>query len=93
MNRTKLNQEGAHLVGILVAVAVFAVVGVVALRISDARNSRVEDTPAADQVEQNTSDVPSVNENADLRAAEEYTENVDIDKQLDTSELDSTLSE
>ena len=78
----------------LVVVAVVAV-GFIGLRIMNAQNpgDTVNQTPAAGTTDPQVEQAPAVDDDADLRAAEEYVENTDVDGALNTSEIDEALAE
>jgi Tfp pilus assembly protein PilE len=80
-------QGGFGLVPIVIIVAVLGLLVFAAWRIYDNRQQ-----PAAEQT-QTQETAPEVNSANDLQAAEDYLNQQDIDGELDTSELDETLSE
>lgn len=83
-------QFGFSLVEVLIVVALVGLVGVVGWKVYDNGESTNNTTPAASQSKDT---VPAVNNASDLKASEDYLNSQDIDKQLDTSEIDSALSE
>lgn len=91
----RLNRSGFTFVEIIVAVVILAAVGFAGYRVYDASQSSEEtdESTTNTQVEENTNQAPEVNEASDLNEAEAFINEVEIDEELDTSELDNALTE
>lgn len=94
MSKHIKNSAGFSVVEVLVVIVLVAGIAFVAVRVLGAQdtNDANQSVPTASTSEDASSDgAPNVNNNDDLQAVEEFTESVDIDKELDTSELDEVL--
>lgn len=87
---TKSNQQGFSPVVILLLVALLALVGFAGWRIYS-QNEQSTQTGTSSQ--QNSDPVPQVENAQDLEKAEGYLKDSDIDKELDTNEIDSAINE
>ena len=85
----KLKTAGFSAVEVLVVVVLVGIIGFVGWKVYD--NGKTSNTATTAPTQQD--DVPAVNSASDLDKAEDYLNDQDIDKQLDTSEIDSTLEE
>mgnify|MGYP000023421748 CR=1 FL=1 len=84
------NQKGAgpiEIILILVAVGILAFVGWYVYKAG--QGGSLNDGSGSNQSET----VPQVNQSSDLKEAEDFVNSSDVDKQLDTSELDASLSQ
>lgn len=86
------NQTGFAHIGILVLVVIIAAVAFVGWRVYE-KSLDTNEAPATTQTENQSSEPPEVNNADDLEDAENYVNEQDIDGQLDTSEIDSSLNE
>ena len=84
------NQKGFSAAHLLIGLVVVGLIGFAGWRVYDSQNS-TNDQPAS--VVQEEDSVPQVNSASDLNEMESYLNSQDIDKDLDTSELDEALSE
>lgn len=90
----KLNksQKGFGLIEILLTVVVVSLVGFIIWTFyqkqADKQNGSESNSSQAQQEQ-----VPEINNSQDLEKAEESLQSTEIDKQLDTSEIDESLSE
>lgn len=84
----KLNQRGFGAFGVFLVIALLAVVVLAGLRVYDMQN----DENAGTATTQEAGTEPAVNDASDLDAAADYLNDQDIDKELDTAELDAVLN-
>ena len=87
----KNNQSGvAHLGVVLVVVVVMAAAGFAVWNVyQNNQGPTTQETSSTDVAD----DAPEVNNADDLKQAEEFVKSTDVDNELDTSEVDSTLRE
>lgn len=90
-NTTKNSQSGFSLIEGILIIALVALVGFLGWIFY--QNTQQPAPQTDTKTSQENSSVPAVNNSSDLKAAEEHTQGTDIDKQLDTSEIDAALSE
>lgn len=89
---TRNNQKGfAHVMGLLLIVLVVAAGTFVGWRVFSNQNAVTDN--GTDQAASQSAQPPQINSSDDLENAETYLNETDIDEQLNTSEIDSTLSE
>lgn len=84
------NQKGAgpvEIILILVAIGALAFVGWYVYKAG--QSGSLKDDNGTSQ----SDNLPQVNKTSDLKETENYLNSSDVDKQLDTSELDATLSQ
>lgn len=91
LKMSRNNQRGIAHLGILLLVVVVAAIGLVGWKVYE--KQQTANAPATSQTETEASDVPQVNSASDLKEAEDYVRNTDVDGQLDTTEIDAALSE
>lgn len=70
-------------------VVLIALVALIGWRVYD----RMQNKQTAGNTETASQQTPEVKNNGDLQKAEDFVTNTDIDKSLDTSEIDTALSE
>jgi len=83
-------QNGFSAVAVLLVLILVAVIVFAGWRVMNSQESDTSTTPAITQPQ---NEVPEVNNNDDLQRSEDFLNGTDIDSELDTSELDSVLSE
>jgi prepilin-type N-terminal cleavage/methylation domain-containing protein len=86
------NNKGFSVVEILIVVAVVGLIGFVGWKVYDNRQSDNSKQQASTE-QQDADAVPAVNGTSDLKESEDYLNSQDIDKELDTTELDEALAE
>lgn len=86
------NRLGLTRLKILLLVVVIAVVGLVGWKFYE-KQQQPANNPGTTQVEAEQSEPPEVNSANDLKEAEDFVKDTDIDGQLDTTEIDAALSE
>ncbi|MBW3568885.1 prepilin-type N-terminal cleavage/methylation domain-containing protein [Candidatus Parcubacteria bacterium] len=88
------NQKGFGIVEILLSLVVLGVLGFVIWTFyqkqNDGNSSSSNNSNGQAQPE---NQAPQINESKDLQKAENYLNNTDIDKKLDTTEIDNSLGE
>jgi predicted negative regulator of RcsB-dependent stress response len=78
--------------GIVEAVVVFAIIALVVIAGWFVYQRVNQDNDAANETSAQVEEAPQVENAADLAESEQYLEDLDIDGQLDTSELDEAVS-
>jgi len=92
MRNLRTSQRGFALIEIILVVAILAVIGFVGWSFYNSlQNQQANDTSTTEQT--SATQPPEVETSDDLKKASEFITKTDIDKQLDTSEIDSALSE
>lgn len=90
MSKQNLAQRGFGIVEIIIAIVVVVIIGFVAWRFYEGTKTQPESTTGdTSQTEQ----APEVKTNADLQKAEEFVSDIDVDRRLDTGEIDTALKE
>lgn len=87
------NQNGFGVVEILLVTVIVGLIGFAGWRFYSTQDSAA---PTADSTSQTTpagNDVPTVNDSEDLKNAEDFMNDANIDEELSTSELDEALTE
>lgn len=87
MNKFMRSQNWISVVVAIVIIVTLAVIGFATMRVINQQSNDQTATP------QTTEQAPEVNDSSDLKEAEDYVKNTDIDGKLDTSEIDSTLKD
>lgn len=87
----KRRYGGFGLVEIIATVVTLVVVGALAWNYLFSENARERDSSSVEEIR--LQEAPEVNAAKDLDEASRYLLDMDIDEQLDTEEIDSTLSE
>ena len=90
MNKPTVKQSGFSVVEVIIVVAVLALIGFLGWRLMTGQSESTK-TSSNDNTQQ--TEAPAVKSKDDLKDAEEYLSNKDIDNTLDTSEIDAALTE
>ncbi|MDZ7744199.1 MAG: hypothetical protein U5K77_00345 [Candidatus Saccharibacteria bacterium] len=85
------NQQGFSAIAIIAILVVVAVVAFAGWRVYDAQENGTESTPEV--TSQERTPAPEVSDSQDLEEAESYLKDIDVDSELDTSEIDEALNE
>lgn len=87
----KNNQTGIAHLGLILTVIVLAVIGFAGYNVY--KNNQDPSSHDSTDTIQQTDEIPQVNNADDLEAAEDYVNSADVDGQLNTTEVDSSLSQ
>lgn len=93
MSNSKLGQKGFSAVEGVIILVVVGLIGLVGWYVYTTQSKQQDSQTSAPATSQSEDKVPEVNSSGDLQAAEEFVNETDVDKALDTSEIDSALSE
>ncbi len=80
-----------HGFGIIETILVLVIVGLIAFVGWYVYNAQQEGTTNGTSQDAQSESVPEVNNSSDLEEAEEFIESKDVDKQLDTGEIEESL--
>jgi len=78
-------QRGFGVIEVILIIAIFAVIAFIGWRVYTSQTSAPENQAVV------SNETPKVETASDLQKAEQYLSESDIDKELDTSEIDSVL--
>lgn len=87
------DQRGFGFVETILSIVVLGVLGFVIWTFYQKQNDGTSSNNNSSGQVQSENNAPEINESKDLKKAENYLNNTDIDKQLDTKEIDESLSE
>jgi prepilin-type N-terminal cleavage/methylation domain-containing protein len=90
MNSVKSHQRGFSVVEIIIVVVVLGLIGFIGWRLYDSTKNKSTDMTQTDETSLRA---PEVKNNEDLQKAEDFVNNIDLDTTLNTSEIDSSLSQ
>ena len=91
MNKLVNRQSGFGVLEIAVAVAVVAIVGLLVWQLQD--NHLAKNGSTSQSSEQSAETVPELKVKGDMKALGSYLEDIYVDEDLDTKEIDSALNE
>lgn len=92
MNKLKFNQGGFSIVETVIVVAVLALVGFIGWRVYDGMQSK-QAAETTQTTNETSKQAPEVKNSEDLQKAEDFVNNTDVNKTLDTGDIDSALSQ
>jgi predicted negative regulator of RcsB-dependent stress response len=87
----KLNRSGFSAVEVVLVVVVVGLIGFAGWKVYD--NGQKPSSSNQQASTQQQDPIPAVNSASDLQASEDYLNAQDLDKELDTAEIDSALAE
>lgn len=90
MNKLRTSQKGFSLIEIVLVVAVLAIIGFLGWRMMSAQQGATDTNSSKTDTEEKA---PVVNDDSDLKEAEDFLNDKDIDNTLNTDEIDAALSE